>query len=1126
MKKLLLLLAFCTFFTTHAQFNQDAPWMKNFDFDNKSTPVKFQDIVDAFNTYWETRNPDEKGSGFKPFKRWEAYWENYVDAEGYLPTSLDLWNTWLQKEARSASRDAQVDESSWTSLGPTSFANQATSTANIGRVNVIIKDPNNANILYAGAPSGGIWKSINSGQDWDQLADDLPQIGVSGIAIDHNDSDIIYIATGDDDAGDSYSVGVFKSNDGGASWNETGLNPLNSPHSMNDIYMHPIDSNILWVATSNGVYKTVNGGSTWVSNLPGVNTKDIKIKPGNPSVIYAVSPNRFYRSNNGGDSFTTTNAGLPTFSGRLVMDVTDANSEVVYIVSADTNFGFQGVYKSTDSGFSFIQTDNAVNIFESSQAWYDLAFAVSDTNEDLLFVGVLNIWRSVDGGDSFIPVNSWFQHTASYTHADIHFLRYYGNELYAGTDGGFFKSTNDGTTFTDLTVGMEIGQFYRIDVSQQTSDKIVGGLQDNGGFGYFNQWNHYHGGDGMEGVIDPNNDNLYYGFMQFGQVLYVSNDSGQSGSQGFGGPENGNWVTPLAINKESEVYAGYSRLYRFSTASGFQPISSFFGSDIDRLEIDPNTPDNIYVSIDNNLHKSIDSGVTFSNVESFSNNITSIEVNNNDSSVVYVTTSSSNGGVFKSTDGGLNFSSITGSLPNDVKLVIKHRPQDPSNSLYLGTTLGVYRYDDNVGDWEDFDNGLPNVAITDLAINVPDENITAGTYGRGVWRSDMAVTELAQDDVRLVSVDDPISNSFTCGEITPQITVKNNGQNVINEIDVTWSIDSGTNTNFTWTGTLASQETTTMDLSALNLPRGEHSLSVSVNITNDTYASNNNSNLIFFTNDAGVAQLINTFEAPEDELINYNVGGGTPLWERGIPSGLNLNTANSGVNVYGTNLDGNHTDMTKAFLVSQCYNLNAINNPVLKFHMAFQIEFDWDLAYVEYTLDEGSTWSLLGSASDPNWYNSSRIAGDGIANNCFNCIGGQWTGVETTLNQYTYDLDALTNEESVIFRMVYHSDQSVTFEGVIMDDFFVDGTLSTDEFSTQDVLIYPNPSDNIFNIKLKNNVVDLRYSVTDITGKIVINRNEVLQSEFALDMSSYATGLYFLNIESNGRSLTKKLILK
>ncbi len=1126
MKKLLLLITLLTFGLGFGQAFQDAPWMEQFDLQNRNTPVKFQDIVDAANSYFETIDKDAKGSGFKVFKRWEAYWERSVDADGYLPTAMDYWNSWQQLQSRNSSRSTTADDSNWTNLGPTDFLNRPTNYLNLGRVNVILKDPNDDDTIYAGAPAGGLWKSTDGGQTWAVLTDFLPQIGVSGIAIHPSDSDTIYIATGDDDAGDSIGVGVWKSTDGGATWNVAGFDPDNSPSRMNDIYINPDNPQQLWVATNSGLYRSPNGGSTWSLRLSG-NIRDMKVKPGDPSTLYAVSSSTFYKSTDGGTNFSPSMTGLPASSSRLVIDVTPADDSYVYLVRAAAGSSYGGVYRSTDSGDSFTQMANNVNIFESTQAWYDLALGVSAKDPDELYVGVLNIWKSSNGGDSFTKINTWTTRNASYTHADIHFLRFYaktdGTEvLYAGTDGGIFDSTNGGTTFTDRTVGMSISQFYKVDVSQQTSTKIVGGTQDNGGFGYSSQWNSYHGGDGMEGVIDPNNDNIYMGFMQFGQTLFVSNNSGQSGSSGFSGPEQGNWVTPLAINSDSEVFAGYSSLYQFSGGT-FTAVSPSFGTDIDRLEIDPNQPDNMYVAINNVLHKSTDRGVSFTSVETFPAFISAIEVNNNDSDIVYVTTQGFGGQIYRSTDGGLNYTTINGTLPSVLKRSIVHRPEDASNTLYLGTHVGVFRYNDNTADWEEFDNNLPNVDVSDLAINLVDEVLVAGTYGRGIWVSPLGATELAEDDIRLVNIDNPIGDSIICGDVTPQITVRNNGQNIVTSIDVTYSVDSGTNESFTWNGSLASEETTVIDLPTLTLDRGQHELAVSTNIANDAFPGNNNSNLTFYVNDEGIGQLVNTFETPEEALIAYDAGSTTVLWERGVPTGANLNTAVSGTQVYGTNLAGNHPDNTIGYLFSQCYDLSQITDPVLKFHMAFEIEFDWDLVYVQYSTDEGANWNLLGSASDPNWYNSSRIANDGIANNCFNCVGGQWTGTDLNWNQYTYALDALNNEESVIFRIVFHSDQAVNEEGVILDNLFVDGTLSTSEFNLGDIRVYPNPSDNVFNIKVSN-IASYNYEIIDITGKLIMSDQDITSSTHQLNMAPFANGIYFLKLQSGERQATLKLI--
>ena len=128
--------------------------------------------------------------------------------------------------------------------------------------------PRKLEIVFAGAPPACIWKSSDGGLTYIPLSDDLPQIGVSSIAIDYNNPNIMYIATGDDDAGDSYSVGVWKSIDGGLNWNPTGLGPSNSPSSIYEIEMHSNDSNIMWAATNGGLYKTTNG-ENWIQTQSG-----------------------------------------------------------------------------------------------------------------------------------------------------------------------------------------------------------------------------------------------------------------------------------------------------------------------------------------------------------------------------------------------------------------------------------------------------------------------------------------------------------------------------------------------------------------------------------------------------------------------------------------------------------------------------------------------------------------------------------------------------------------------------------------------------------------------------------------------------------------------------------------
>jgi len=169
-----------------------------------------------------------------------------------------------------------------------------------------------------------------------------------------------------------------------------------------------------------------------------------------------------------------------------------------------------------------------------------------------------------------------------------------------------------------------------------------------------------------------------------------------------------------------------------------------------------------------------------------------------------------------------------------------------------------------------------------------------------------------------------------------------------------------------------------------------------------------------------------------------------------------------GNNVYGTELSGNYADNVKSYLFSECYDLSNVTSPTLRFDMAFDLEFDWDIIYVEYTTDGGTNWNVLGTSSDPNWYNSNTLPGS----NCLNCPGAQWTGTDATLQEYSYDLSAFEGQSSLTFRFVFHSDQSVNQEGVILDNLSVEGTLGLEDLSTNSFQIYPNPSNNIFNIDL------------------------------------------------------------
>ncbi|RXR19122.1 T9SS type A sorting domain-containing protein [Flavobacterium amnicola] len=774
MKYITLLLFLAT--SMSAQYVSEAPWMKALA--NKNETASIEEMKQAYDNYWSTHDKNAKGSGAKLFMRWLNNNENQLNDDGAILTSqqlLDIFNK--EKLNRAANRSSLAATSNWQPV----FGTLPYNSNGQGRIQAVAVDPTNPNIIYVGTPAGSLWKSTNGGTSFVSLFDEFPQIGVSGIAIDPNNTNIIYIATGDRNHSDTNFAGVYKSTNGGASWTITGT--ISGPSRASDIYVNPSNSNMVWVATSSGVYKSINAGTSWTRTLTG-NIKDIKIKPTDPTVVYAVSTTTFYRSTDSGSTFTAVTTGLPATSGRLVIDVTPANANYVYVLSSTTSDGFQGVYRSVDSGVTFAARNTTTDVNESTQSWYDYALGVSDTNAEEIYTGCLNVWKSTDGGTTLTRVNVWNSVTPSYTHADIHILRFFGNKLYCGSDGGIYVSTNGGTNFTDLTKTIQNQIVYKLAVAKQTSTKIMTGHQDNGCHAYINnnQWKRIQGGDGMDVAIDPNNQNTLYGFIQYGGSLYknttggISNSSficsapaGETGTNDSGG----NWVTPMAINSLGELYAGYTQLYKLvSNAWVQQNVTSFGTGDVELVEIDPSNDNIMYVINGSQIYKSTDKGINFTLIYTASSAVTSLCVHSTLSNVVYITTSGTSGQALKSTDGGATFTNIASGLPSIGKFCIKHQALNSSNPLYVGTNLGVYYIDDTMSTWQAFETNLPNVKVTDLDINYVDNNITAATFGRGIWQSPLpallGTTEFMLENISIFP--NPFNDVFNIrlGNVIPE----------------------------------------------------------------------------------------------------------------------------------------------------------------------------------------------------------------------------------------------------------------------------------------------------------------------------------------------------------------------
>ena len=535
-----------------------------------------------------------------------------------------------------------------------------------------------------------------------------------------------------------------------------------------------IDELHVYYKTSAGGAWTLIPGASYVNEV--TNWTQITLNLPNVTDDYYIafeSRNQYGRGTTLDDVAVTTNAGTvfqdgfegapnQFGSGVKMMGVTNATGaeDVIYVVEADGGT-FGSLHKSINGGTTFTKLDHTgKNYFgyasdasdNRGQAPRDMDITVDPNNANIVHMAGINLWRSTDGGVTFNITSQWVPGTAAglgigYCHADIDIIEFINDDLYVGSDGGLFVATNPNNVtsnyFTDLTDGIGMRQFYKIGVSQTNPVVVTGGAQDNGSSVFINgAWRDWLGADGMEGFVDKNNSSILYGTSQNGS-LYKSFNGGLSYS-GIASPDNkdGNWVTPFEQDPTvtNTIYGGYDQVYKSTNGGGtWSAISQNFGGNLNNLKIAPSNNQIMYASRGSSLYKTINGGATnWTSVTGFSGNVNSIAIHPTDPNKVAI--AASGGNVFITENGGTTWTNRKHNLPNFTAYCVAwHGNAD--NGLYVGMNYGVFYIDDTfIADnsyWQAFSNNLPNVRVYELEVNSVDSKLYAGTYGRGLWRSDL-----------------------------------------------------------------------------------------------------------------------------------------------------------------------------------------------------------------------------------------------------------------------------------------------------------------------------------------------------------------------------------------------------
>lgn len=711
---------------------------------------------------------DGKPGVSKQFRRWEWFWETRLTDEGRIPSPM------MYRDAREqhlllldkAADDVQ-SKPQWKEVGPVAPTNISSVWNGIGRLNAIAFSSQNSSVVWVGSAAGGLWKSTNGGGKWVYVPiTGMPMAGISDIAIDPNNDQVMYVATGDANyvvpgqvtQYPMFSHGVVKTTDGGQTWNQTALSyQLSSNGIVARLWLDPTDNNTVLATSYGAMLKTTDGGATWRSTLSPGYFRDVVGRPSNPNVVYAAThaftgSAGVFRSTDKGDTWVSV-LTLPGIS-RVRLAVTPANPDLLLVLAVNRNtMGLGGVYRSTDGGSTFGNITPGINLLgwqtgggdPGGQGDYDLALTISPTNPSLYFVGGVNVWSSSNGGANWKLSAHWTGSQASYVHADHHFLAFQPNtgHLFSVHDGGVARSTNNGSAWADVSEGLKIQQFYSFDVSPTVPTTYLGGSQDNGTTMQTSSWSrHVLDGDGMACLFDPTNANVAYASQPYGTFYRTVNGPQNGGWQVISqrGQHDGisAWVTPIAIDAQNPntIYIGYGNLYRSTNrGTSWAAISSVqTNSPIRVVAVSPVNSGRIAFAYLNQIYHSTNGGSNWSQITGIpSQPVTDIKFHPTRDNEIYITFGGfSNGSkVFRYSQGQLV--NITGSTLPNVPTQCVEIQTGVFDRIFIGTDLGVYYRDEGMQDFLPYGSGGPETPVTRMKYVAADGMLKVSTYGRGVW---------------------------------------------------------------------------------------------------------------------------------------------------------------------------------------------------------------------------------------------------------------------------------------------------------------------------------------------------------------------------------------------------------
>lgn len=720
---------------------------------------------------------------------------------------------------------------SWQSIGPSNHTGRTTSVA--------VADVAGQRHIYVGTATGGVWKSLNRGVTWRPIFEKEATASIGDVAVAPSNPAIVWVGTGESNLfrASMSGTGVYKSINAGRTWQHMGLTDTGT---IGRVIVHPTQPNVVYVAASGhewtanemrGVFKTTDGGKTWNKVLyrsPNTGAVDLVMDPKDPNTLYAgmwqrvrrkwsdprVEPNYseggVWKTTDGGTTWTPANTGLPEarFRGRIGLDVARSNPNVVYAVIDNYDAGrparpgendaygrplppnsniIKGmeVYRSDDRGETWRRTsgqtpETAAQMMDlgNTYNWVFTQLRVDTKNENKVYVLALSVSVSEDAGATFKPfaAGGGDNHRMWIDPANPRIV-------YTAHDQGFTMTHDGGRTKREAT-GIRATQFYNVELDMATPFSAYGSVQDAGSFrvavtpdstsGVYSPraWDRRApGGEGSMHAIDPTNPALVYSHGFYGNFTRtdVTKTPGSTGIRPPSNPgepvQRAQWMAPIVLSPHdpNTVYAGYQVLYRSRDRGttwerisgdltdnnprqmGVNPSAVPYQT-LTQVAESPLVKGLIYAGTDDgNLHVTRDDGKTWTNITArlpmaLKKWVSRIVPSRYDSGTVFVAQRGREDDDFapylwKSTDFGATWTSVVGNLPAGSINVVREDPVI-MNMLYAGNDFGAYVSRDAGRTWQVLGGNLPSVQVSDLQIHPRDHVIVISTYGRGMWAMD------------------------------------------------------------------------------------------------------------------------------------------------------------------------------------------------------------------------------------------------------------------------------------------------------------------------------------------------------------------------------------------------------